>query len=175
MITKITRDKHGVIRTDLMSGTKDASRLRSVKYMGAGDTETEIDNGCVVALSGLMDGEREVYKAVTPAANTAADKIVVIANPEVMYDERLKQLEDYYNEAGKTIRGYIPQKNTDIASFTPECLEFTGTPKKGWTVELMAGTKLKVVQTATASSTKMGEIIDVETVGARTYYVVSFC
>lgn len=164
--------KHGVVRTDLMSGTYDASRLRSVKYMADGATETQIDNGCVVALSGLMDGEREVYKAVTPAANTALNKIVVIANPEVMYDERLKHLEDYFNEAGKVIRGYIPQIDTDIFSVTAECLEFTGTPAKGWVVELMAGVKLKAVAAATEGSTKVGEIIDVETVGARTYYVV---
>lgn len=167
--------KHGVVRTDLMSGTHDATRLRSVKYMADGKTATDIDNGCVVALDGLMDGEREVYKAVTPKANTALSKIVVIANPEVMYDERLKQLEDYYNEAGKVIRGYIPQKDTDVIAVTAECLEFTGVPAKGWVVELTAGVKMKAVQSATTSSTKIGEIIGIETVGARTYYVISFC
>lgn len=167
--------KHGVVRTDLMSGTIDNSRLRSVLYMGAGDVETQIDNGCVVALSGLMEGEREVHKAVTPAADTDLKKIVLIANPEVMYDERLKQLEDYYNEAGKVIRGYIPQVDTDIFSVTAECLDFTGTPAKGWVAELMAGEKIHLAETATEGSTKLGDLIDIEKAGARTYYVIHVC
>lgn len=166
--------KHGVIRTDLMSGTYDASRLRSVRYMGDGTTETEIDNGCVVALNGLMEGEREIHMGVTPAVDTPINRIVVIANPEVMYDERLKQLEDYYNEAGKAIRGYIPQVGTDIFSVTAECLTFTGEPAKGWIVELQADVKLSVVENATGA-TKVGEIMDVEKVGARTYYVIAVC
>ena len=164
--------KHAVIRTDLMSGTYDASRLRSVLYMGDGSANMEIDNGCVVALNGLMEGQREVYQGITPAANTKLNMIVVIANPEVMYDERLKQLEDYYNEAGKVIRGYIPQVDTDIFSVTAEALDFEGEPAVGWAVELQAGVKLKAVETATEGSTQVGKLIQIEKVGARTYYVV---
>lgn len=55
---------HGVFRSDLMSGTDVAADLVSVKYMGAGSTETAIDNGCVVKLDGLMTGEREFGRAL---------------------------------------------------------------------------------------------------------------
>lgn len=163
--------KHGVIRTDRMYGTDVGANLVSVKYMGAGTTETAIDNGCVVALDGLMTGQREIYKGVTPTANTALGKIALIATPEVMYDERKQNLEDYENEAGVTCRGYILHSN-DIFSVTAEVLDAASTIAIGNVVELQAGVKLKVVASATASTTTVGKIIAIEKAGRYTYYVI---
>ena len=106
---------YGVFRSDLMTGTNVGADLVSLKYMGSGSTATAIENGCVVALDGLMTGEREVWKAVTPAANTDKNKIVIVASPEVMYDERKKNLDEFINEAGTIARGYIPHSR-DIFS-----------------------------------------------------------
>lgn len=167
----MANEKHGVIRTDRMYGTDVGANLVSVKYMGTGNAEAAIDNGCVVALNGLMTGEREIYKGVTPAADTALGKIALIATPEVMYDERKKNLEDYENEAGVTCRGYILHSG-DIFSVTAEVLDATADIAVDNVVELQAGVKLKVVATATASTTAVGKVIAIEKAGRYTYYVI---
>lgn len=158
--------KHAVVRTDLMDGTDVRGQLVSVKYMGAdGATPTEIDNGNVLKVESFIDGEREVYAGVTPAADTAITDIVLVASVEVMYDERKKNLDEYVNEADKICRGYR-LNHGNIFSVTAEAL--TGTPAKGAAVTLDAGTKLAVGGTGTA----VGKIIDIETAGRYTYYAI---
>lgn len=167
-------DTHGVFRSDLMSGTDVAADLVSVKYMGKdGNTETAIDNGCVVKLSGLMAGEREVWKGVTPDANTALSDIAIIGSEEVMYDERKKNLDEFENTAGTISRGYVP-RSRNIFSATKDSLNIGDgvTPSVGCAVELMAGVKLNVVASATSGSTQVGEIIAIEPAGRYTYYVI---
>ena len=158
--------KHAVVRTDLMDGTDVRGQLVSVKYMGAdGKTPTEIDNGNVLKVESLIDGEREVYAGVTPAADTAITDIVLVASVEVMYDERKKNLDEYVNEENKICRGYRLHHG-NIFSVTAEAL--TGTPEKGSAVTLDAGTKLAVG----GSGTAVGKIIDVEIAGRYTYYAI---
>lgn len=164
---------HGVFRSDLMSGTTVPADLVSVKYMGTGDTATAIDNGCVVKLSGYMTGEREVWKGVTPAKNDALTDIVIIGSEEVMYDERKRNLDEFENEAGKIARGYIPRQR-NIFAVTADALNIASgvTPAVGYVAELMAGTKLNIVETLTQGSTKVGEIIAIEDAGRYKYYVI---
>lgn len=163
---------YGVVRTDRLMGTNVRSMLESVKYMGAGSTATAIDNGNVVKLDGsLMTGEREIKKGVTPAANDALDAIVLIASPEVMYDERKRNLDEFQNEAGKVCRGYHLHSG-DIFSVTKDALDGAATPAVGNVVELKAGIKLNVAASATSGSTVVGKIIAVDVVGRYTYYVI---
>lgn len=163
---------YGVVRTDKLMGTDVRSMLESVKYMGAGSTATAIDNGNVVKLDGsLMTGEREIKKGVTPAANDALDAIVLIASPEVMYDERKRNLDEFQNEAGKVCRGYHLHSG-DIFSVTKDALDGVATPAVGNVVELKAGIKLNVAASATGGSTVVGKIIAVDVVGRYTYYVI---
>lgn len=163
---------YGVVRTDKMMATDVRSMLESVKYMGAGSTATAIDNGNVVKLDGsLMTGEREIKKGVTPAANDALDAIVLIASPEVMYDERKRNLDEFQNEAGKVCRGYHLHSG-DIFSVTKDALDGAATPAVGNVVELKAGIKLNVAASATGGSTVVGKIIAVDVVGRYTYYVI---
>ena len=163
---------YGVVRTDRLMGTDVRSMLESVKYMGAGSTATAIDNGNVVKLDGsLMTGEREIKKGGTPAANDALDAIVLIASPEVMYDERKRNLDEFQNEAGKVCRGYHLHSG-DIFSVTKDALDGVDTPAVGNVVELKAGIKLNVAASATGGSTVVGKIIAVDVVGRYTYYVI---
>lgn len=163
---------YGVVRTDRLMGTDVRSMLESVKYMGAGSTATAIDNGNVVKLDGsLMTGEREIKKGVTPAANDALDAIVLIASPEVMYDERKRNLDEFQNEAGKVCRGYHLHSG-DIFSVTKDALDGVSAPAVGNVVELKAGIKLNVAASATGDSTVVGKIIAVDVVGRYTYYVI---
>ena len=128
----------------------------SLKYRPSG-VETSIENGNLVLVGSLIDGEREIYDSGTPAANSPLKSIALITTPEVMADERKKNLSDFINEAGDEITG-DKLYSGDIFSLTVE--GFTGVPAKGKIVELQAGTKLKVVDTLTSGSTQVGKIID---------------
>lgn len=160
---------HGVIRTDRMYGTDVGAALVSFKYYDS-DTPADIDNGCVVKLTGLMDGERELFKAEAPTAADKLEDCVIVASPEVLYDERKKNLDEFYNKAGKAARGYRFHSG-DIFSVTADAL--TGTMAKGDVVELAAGNKMNTAASATDSATAIGKIIAVETAGRYTYYVIA--
>ena len=177
---------HGVVRTDLMHGTDVRAGLVSVKYIvttGSGTTEspyvhtpTAIDNGNVLLLGDLMDGEREIYKGSAVAANSPLKDVVLVDSPEVMYDERFRDLADYYNVAGKPCRGYRLHK-WDVFSLTADALAFatneTTDGKVGSIVELKAGTKLQAkTGSATSGSTVVGKIIAIDVVGKYTFYVI---
>lgn len=172
---------YGVVRTDNMFGTDVRAGLVSIKYIvvsGEGTpespyvkTETAIENGNVLKVGALMDGEREIFEGAAPAANTALSDVVLIASPEVMYDERKRNLDEFINEAGKPCRGYRLHKG-DIFSVTKAALDGASTPAVGNVVELKAGTKLNVAASATSGSTVVGKIIAVDVVGRHTYYAI---
>lgn len=150
---------YAIVRTDLMSGTKQPADLVSVKYQ-VSTVDTAIENGNVALVGALATGEREVYLATTPAADSALNDIVLIATPELNYDERLKNLNQFRNEAGEIARGYR-LRSGNIFSVTAEALTAT-TPAVGNIVELQADTKLKVVSSLTSGSTKVGTVIAIE-------------
>lgn len=157
---------HAVVRTDLMFGTDVRSGLVSVKYMGAdGETPTEIDNGNVLKVEKLLDGEREIYVGATPTASDDVKDIVLVASVEVMYDERKRNLDEFVNEADKVCRGYRLHSG-DVFSVTADALE--GAPAVGQPVTLAAGTKLEVG----GSGTAVGTIIAEDIVGRYTYYAI---
>lgn len=160
--------KHGVVRTDKMYGTDNREGIASVRFQNEG-VNAEIDNGNVVRIDGLEAGSREIYVGVAPSASDDLKDILLIASPEVMYDERKRNLDEFVNEAGVAARGYYLHKNS-IFSVTKDALVGLEAPAKGNFVELTAGTKLNVVESATG--TLVGEIIDVEIVGRYTYYVI---
>lgn len=147
------------VRTDKMAGTWDGSALVSFKYLPSG-TETAIENGNVVLIGSLVSGEREVFAASTPAADSSLSKIALVATPELPSDERIKGFEDFRNEAGAICRGYM-LRSGNIFSVSAEALTATS-PAVGNIVELQADTKLKVVATLTSGSTKVGEVIAIE-------------
>lgn len=163
---------YAIVRTDKMFGTQNKAGLASFKFVEvAGNTITPlaIENGNVVKIDGLMDDSREVYKAVAPAANTEKKDVLLVADPEVLVCKKYHSLGDFINEAGEVVRGYYLHTN-DIFSVTAEAL--SGNPAKDKLVELMAGTKLKVVDSNTNGSTLIGKIIAEENVGTIKYFVI---
>lgn len=159
-----------VVRTDKMFATDNRAGLVSVRYQPA-DVITDIDNGNVVKLAGLEEGSREVFKGETPAANDAIENIVLVASPEVMYDERLRNLDDFTNAKGSIARGYHLHVN-DIFSVTKDALVGVAAPAVGNVVELANGTKLSVAESATDGATVIGKIVDINVVGRYTYYAI---
>ena len=162
---------HAVIRKDRMYGTDVAPALVSLKFVDGNGAFADIDNGNVVKLDGLMTGERELYKAVAPTAGTALSDIVIVGTNEILYDERKKNLDEFFNPAGVAALGYRPHKG-DMFGVTAEALDTAAAIVKGDIVELQADTKLKVVKTATNGSTQVGVIADINKAGRYTYYVV---
>lgn len=161
---------YGVVRTDNMTGTDVRAELVSVLFQ-ASSANAAIENGNVAKIGALKSGEREIYLATAPAANSAIKDIVLIASPEVMYDERKKNLDEFRNEAGDIARGYHLHTN-DVFSVTKDALDGAASPAVGNIVELKAGTKLNVATSLTSGSTKVGDIIAIETAGRYTYYVI---
>ena len=163
---------YGVVRTDNLHATDvRANGLYSFKYI-KNNAETAIENGCVVKLGALMDGEREVHSASDVAASDALKDIVLVASPEVMYDERLKNLDQFINEAGTICRGYKLHEGDDFGLTKDAFTTSLASISVGNIVELAAGTKMKVVSTATSGSTKVGTIMAIEEAGRYTYYVI---
>lgn len=164
---------YGIVRTDLMSGTKQPADLLSLKYQVAG-TDTLIENGRVVLVGALATGHREIHLATAPAATSALDAVALVASPELLFDERMKNLDEFRNEAGEILRGYR-FRSGNIFSVTAEALDdntAAGSIVVGKIVELQASNQLSVVDALTALSTQVGTVIAVETVGTKTFYVI---
>lgn len=163
---------YGIVRTDNMYGTDVRAALVSIKYMGTdGNTPTAIENGNVLKVGKLIDGEREIYVGGKVAKADKVTDIVLIASPEVMYDERKKNLDEFINEAGKACRGYRIHSG-DTFSVTIDALAGKTAPAVGDIVELADGTKLNVAASATSGATTVGTIIAIDVVGRYTYYAI---
>lgn len=155
---------YSVIRTDLMSGTKQPADMVSLRFYDGEGHPAEVENGVIAKLQGYEDGEREVYKAIAATASDDLNECVVIATPEVMYDERKKNLDEFINEAGTIARGYI-LRSRNIFSLTPDGFDGDA-PEKGAQVGIGANGKLS------ASATGFGECADVEQAGRYEYHAI---
>lgn len=156
---------YAVIRTDLMSGTKQPADLVSLRFYNASGNKAEVENGVIVKLQGYEDGEREVMKAVAASAGDDLNDCAIVAAPEVMYDERKKNLDEFINEAGKAVRGYIP-RSRNVFSVTKEGFVGGTAPAKGAEVGIGTGGKID------AAGKGLGVCVDVEVVGRYTYYAI---
>lgn len=68
--------------------------------------DTDIENGSLVAMGDLVEGERNIYKAKVPAAG---DEVFLVANPAWDYDDSrtVNQNEDnYINKADTPFKVY---------------------------------------------------------------------
>jgi len=169
--------RHAIIRTDLLAGTDVGAYLGMGRYLGSdGVTPAAIDNGNVVKIGELIEGERDLRVLTTPAANTPIDRIGIVATPERFYDGLTHAAKDYENAEGLNLRVYLLAGMTTSSCFTVTADGFAiaagATPVKGWVAELQAGTKLKLVATATAGSTVVGKVIGVTKLEGVEAYVI---
>ena len=154
-----------VIRTDLMSGTTQPADLVSLRFYDGSDEQAKVENGVIVKLQGYEDGEREVMKAVAAASTDDLNDCAIVAGVEVMYDERKKNLDEFINEAGSIVRGYIP-RSRNIFSVTKEGFVGGVVPEKGAEVGIGTGGKID------AAGTGLGVCADIEVAGRYTYYAI---
>lgn len=146
---------YGVIRTDLVKATKSGNILSGRYYVNT--TATAIENGNLVKLDSLINGERELWKVVAPGAITASD-LYVVASPEIIYDESLKSngaLNQFRNEAGTNIT-LVPLEVGDIISVSDACItQINGkdTPEVGnYVTPSVAGTKWQEIASASLNT-----------------------
>lgn len=157
--------KHCVIRTDLMSGTKQPADLVSLRFYDADGNQAEVENGVIVKLEGYESGQREVMKAVAAKAGDDLNDCAVVAGVEVMYDERKKNLDEFVNEAGKITRGYIP-RSRNMFSVTKEGFVGGTVPTVGAEVGIGTGGKID------AAGKGLGVCVAIEAAGRYTYYTI---
>lgn len=154
-----------VIRTDLMAGTKQPADLVSLRFYNAEGKVAEVENGVIVELKGYEEGQREVMKAVAATSTSKLNDCAIVAAPEVMYDERKHNLDQFINEAGKAVRGYIP-RSRNIFSVTKEGFVDGSVPVVGGKVGIGANGKLD------AAGNGFGECVHIENAGRYTYYAI---
>lgn len=157
-----------VVRLDKMQATY-AGNIESVKFFDASDNPAPIENGHVVTLVGLVEGEREIMKGVAPTKTS--DNVVLVAGVELMYDETVTHgFDEFENPADKPFRAFHLYKG-DIFSVSYNALDLIGTaPVEGNYVSVQAGsTKLKEYDAASlpADATFVGKIIATEVWGIR--------
>lgn len=148
-----------VITREAMASEYDGTKRKSAKFYSS-DAPAEIENGMVVKIAGAIPGEREVLKVVAPAGNEDVADLWIVTTPEVVADERKKNLSDFVNEAGQiiTIDKLMPN---DIFSLTAEGL--TGTAGAGHKVGLASagGVKLVVDASGSGMGTVIGTVLDI--------------
>ena len=155
-----------VVRTDMMAGTTNPAFLENGRYVKDG-AYADIENGSIVSVGALENGERESHVYSDVAAGTDLSKLVLIAAPEVIIDTYPhKGIADFINEAGTCIRGYYLLNG----EFSLTAEGFDGAvPKVGDSVGVAANThKLKV----DATDTVIGTVTHIEVKKYMTFYTV---
>jgi hypothetical protein len=158
-------DKYTVIRTDLMYGTDNRAGLVSLRFYDDEGNVAEVENGTIVKLQGFEDGQREVHKAVAAKAGDDLNECAIVAAPEVMYDERKHNLDEFISEAGTAVRGYVPHSR-DLFSVTAEGFVDGKVPEVGGNVGI--GTNGKI----DASGSGLGVCKEIDVSGRYTYYCI---
>ena len=148
-----------VITREAMASEYDGTKRKSAKFYSS-DAPAEIENGMVVKIAGTIPGEREVLKVVAPEGSEDVADLWIVTTPEVIADERKKNLSDFVNEAGQiiTIDKLMPN---DIFSLTAEGLD--GTAVAGHKVGLASagGVKLTVAASESGMGTVIGTVLDI--------------
>lgn len=153
---------YAVVKREAMASENVANLRKSFKYLPSG-VATAVQNGNVVKATSVISGERELLEGSTPLVNTELKDILLVTTPEVMADERKKNLDEFINEAGAIATG-DRLISGDIFTVTADAFTAAATVVVGDVVELAASTKLKVVAAATgltSGSTQVGTIYDI--------------
>lgn len=151
---------YAVVRTDNLAGTTAGSLLRSAV------SEQNMQNGSVVKLVKLVEGERELYSA-EEAKDAKMGQFALVSAPEKQYDARQHNPDEFTNEKGTPFRCYVLTHGDEFSvtaegfSATPEVNHKVGLPASGYTWE-----------TGETVTTEVGTIISIESESGYTYYVV---
>lgn len=151
---------HVMFRSDAMAGTTLGQYLVSLR------AATDIDNGMLVAVGALEEGQREVKTMAAIAAGTKLGAIAVLGSEEVDKDRSFNTVGEFTNKEGSIARGYILHDGGAYA-VTAGAFE-GGVPEKGAKIFAKAGSNKHF----TAGEVEIGTCEAIETDGATTWYVI---
>ena len=159
---------YAVVRTDNLRGTYVGSALVSFRFHDAEGKEAALENGNVITLAAKMpEISRDMWKGVAPAAGEKLGKLCLVAGVELNYDERDRDLDDFINEAGSDVRGYVLHSGDEF-SVTKEALEGTADEATNKYIEVDAATKWKV---SASADNAIAELEAIENEGGYVYHV----
>ena len=147
--------KYACVRTDNMSGTRVEKDLVSLKI------NSDIENGTILKVGGLVANERELRTATIPAVGAALADLALVATPEVVKDKANYNISDFINKANEAIRGYRLTSKS-VFSVTKEAFAAGQNPAVTNLVELNGSGKLIAVAENTQDSTVIGTVIAIE-------------
>lgn len=151
---------HVMFRSDAMAGTTLGQYLVSLR------ADADIDNGMLVAVGTLEEGQREV-KAMAPiTAETKLGAIAILGSEEVDKAKSFDTVGEFTNKKGTIARGYILHDG-GAYSVTAEAFE-GGVPAKDAKVYAKAGSNKHF----TAGDVEIGTCEAIEADGATTWYVI---
>jgi len=161
-------EKKGIVRLDKVKSCY-------VGHIYSVQANEELQNGFVGHLGELIDGEREVYSLVKPTTESIKkDTIVLIANPEINYEERTMNdyaLENYSIPANEASKAYELNK-TDIFSVSDDMVDVidksNGAKKGNYVVAQDGSFKLKEVESLDGTEVFVAKILPLETIGTTT-------
>lgn len=158
-----------VLRTDNPSSVDQRADLRSVRmYDGTGNNANQIaaENGVIVKIGALEDGQREVYTATFASSSDNLSECAVLNGVELFYDESRKHyLDEWINPKGQATRARLLRSN-NLYSWTKEGFVNEAVPAVGGAVGIGTNGKLD------ASGTGFGVCEHIETIGRYTFYMI---
>ena len=151
---------HAMFRSDAMAGTTLGQYLVSLRVA------TEIDNGMLVAVGALEDGQREVKAMAAITADTKVGAIAVLGSEEVDKEKTFDTVGGFTNKVGTIARGYILH---DGGAYSVTANAFEGAvPTKGAKIFAKAGSNKHF----TTGDVEIGTCEAIEVDGATTWYVI---
>ncbi|MFJ7982440.1 hypothetical protein ACIQ1D_19440 [Lysinibacillus xylanilyticus] len=127
----------------------------------------ELENGFVVALGNIEAGNRDMHEMAVPKAG---DKLYLVANPAIIYDNKARLGSDqerfYFIEKGEQVRLYdVAEKDVfSVSKLGIDKLPLTDAELEGKFLVAGAGTKL-VVADAPAPTGFTAKFVRVDKVG----------
>ena len=156
-----------MFRSDNMAGTTLGQYLVSLRVA------TEIDNGMLVAVGSLEEGQREVKAMAAIAAATKVGAIAVLGSEEVDKEKTFDTVGGFTNKVGTIARGYILHDGCAY-SVTAGAFETGKIPVVGNTIYAKINTNLHTTDAKNGenNNVKLGTCEAIETDGATTWYVI---
>jgi hypothetical protein len=153
-------------------------RLDRVKSVYAGhvysvQASVDVNNGSIGVVGTLVSNQRETRTLVQPVTGTiASDKVVLVASPEVVYDQATwasADITNFTNLANKPMRAYEINKDDEF-SVTKDAITLIGSdPVVGnFVVAQNASYKMKEVA-STSTENFVGRIEAIETYATPAY------
>lgn len=156
-----------VFRSDNMRGIDQRTEICSVLVQDAEGKAIDAENGTIVVIGKLVEGEHDLFTATLATASSNLKDCAVLGTPEVCYDECHDiDLDAFTNKAGVPAAAYMLRCG-GIFSVTKEGF-VGGTAPSAVNTGVALGANGKIA----AGGTGLGTVIDIDETSRYTYYAI---